>query len=283
MPAVVRRPLAYGGRMPSSPRSAAASAQSSSAFRALARAGFVANGLVHVLLGALVVAVAFGGDEQTDQSGAFEAIAAAPFGAVLLWACAVALWALGAWRAVEAFVARGTSGADRAKRAVKEGAQAVSFLAVGGIAASVALGARSQGDQSAQSASSSVLSLPGGPFLLGAVGIVVAAVGVGFVVSGARRSFRKKISTPGGTLGSAIVVLGTVGYIAKGIALATVGILVVVAAVTVDPSASGGLDAAVSALLQTPAGPWLGAAVGIGFIAYGLFTVLRAKYARLEA
>ncbi|MFG6474850.1 DUF1206 domain-containing protein [Microbacterium sp. P06] len=269
--------------MPSSPRSAANTAQSSSAFRSLARAGFVANGVVHGLLGGLVIAVSFGGDEQTDQGGAFQAIAQAPFGAVLLWACAVALWALGAWRAVEAFLARGASGSDRAKRAVEQGGQAVAFFAVGGIAASVALGGQSQGDQSAQSASGSVLALPGGPLILGAVGAIVVAIGIGFVVKGVRKSFRKKITVPGGSVGSALMGLGVAGYVAKGVALVTVGILVIAAAVTVDPAAAGGLDGAVRALLQTPAGPWLGAAVGVGFVAYGVFTVLRAKYARLEA
>lgn len=269
--------------MAPSPRTAAQKAQSSTPLRALARAGFVANGLVHALLGVLVIAVSFGSDEQTDQAGAFQAIAQAPFGAIALWACALALWALALWRVTEAFLARGTSGADRAKRAVQQGAQAVAYFAVGGIAASVALGARSQGDQSAQSASGSVLALPGGPLILGLVGAVVAGIGVGFVVIGARRSFRKKLSLPDGAGDRAIVILGAVGYIAKGIALAMVGVLLITAAVSVDPSASGGLDGAVQALLQTPAGPWLGVAVGVGFVAYGAFTVLRARYARLEA
>jgi hypothetical protein len=262
--------------MPSSARSAARSAQSAPAFQFLARAGFVANGLVHLLLSVLVLAVALGGDEQADQGGALQTLAGAPFGVVALWACAVALWALGLWRAITAFTAHGDRG-DRSK-----GGQAIAYIVVGGIAATVALGGRSQGDQSAENTSAGILALPGGPLILGLCGAVVVGIGVGFVVMGARRSFRKRVSTPRGQAGRAFVALGVVGYIAKGVALATVGVLLLVAAVTLDASAAGGLNGAVTALLAAPAGPWLAGAVGVGFIAYGVFTVIRARYARLD-
>ncbi|MFG6504220.1 DUF1206 domain-containing protein [Microbacterium sp. P05] len=268
--------------MPSSPRSAARSATSSRRLLVLARVGFVANGVVHILLGTIVLAVAFGGGGQPDQAGAFEALASAPFGAVALWACAIGLWALGLWRALQALASRGSDTGDRLKSAASNGGQAIAYFAVGGVAASVALGARPQSEQNAQNASGSVLALPGGQVLLGIVAAVIGAIGIAFVVMGLRRSFRKKVTTPRGSAGTAFVALGAIGYVAKGIALATVGVLIMTAAVTVDPSAAGGLDGAVSALLAAPAGRWIGAAVGIGFIAYGIFTVIRARYARID-
>jgi hypothetical protein len=169
------------------------------------------------------------------------------------------------------------------RHTVKEAAEAVAFFAVGAIGASVALGSRPQGDQGAQQTSGGVLSLPGGPFILGFIGLVVGAIGVGFVVAGARRTFRKKLSLPSGAAGRAIVALGVAGYAAKGVAVAIVGVLLVVAAVRVDPAAAGGLDGAVKALVGMPAGPLLGALVGAGLLAYGVFTVLRAWFARLDA
>jgi hypothetical protein len=251
--------------------------------RMLARAGYAANGIVHILLGVLVLVVAGGGDGQTDQAGAFGAIAAAPMGAVALWAIAAALAALGLWHAVQAFLPTGDDTTKRLGRAATEAGQAIVFLALAVIAVNVALGARPQGDQSAQSSSQGVLNLPGGPFLLGAVGLGVAGFGVGFAVMGALRRFRKKLSMPSGTAGRALTALGVVGYVAKGIALAIVGILLLVAAITLDPGAAGGLDGAIHALLAVPGGVFLGVAVGVGLIAYGVFTVFRARYARLDA
>src|SRR3954453_6731788 len=58
--------------------------------KAGARIGLVAYGITYLLVGWLALQVAFGGsDEQTDQSGAFQAIAAEPFGRVLLWVLVV--------------------------------------------------------------------------------------------------------------------------------------------------------------------------------------------------
>ena len=161
-------------------------------------------------------------------------------------------------------------------------ARAVVYLALGGIAASVALGARPNGEQSTENVSRGVLSLPGGPFLLGAGALVIGGIGVGFVVIGIRRGFRKKVDLPVGAMGRTVVVIGVIGYIAKGISLVTVGILVLVAAVRVDADAAGGLDGAIQTLVGLPYGPALVVGVGFGFIAYGVFSVLRGKYARLD-
>src|SRR3954467_5081717 len=106
-------------------------AESSRAFRGAARAGFAANGLVHILIGVIVLAVAFGGKGETDQAGAFKALAAAPAGFLALWALAVALLALGAYHVLEGILARG--GGDAARkwgRRVSEWGQAFVFLAL---------------------------------------------------------------------------------------------------------------------------------------------------------
>ena len=78
------------------PKRVAQEAEQSTPFQVLARAGYGASGLVHILIGAIALVVAFGGDGVTDQSGALMAIASVPFGFVLLWSVAVTLWALAA-------------------------------------------------------------------------------------------------------------------------------------------------------------------------------------------
>lgn len=261
-------------------RRAAREAESAPALRVLARSGFAANGAVHVLIGILVLVVAFGGDGETDQAGAFKTVAAAPLGFALLWVIALALWSLALWHALEAFLARGEAARRWGLRASEAG-QALVFAALGVIAAAVALGARPDADESAQSASRGLLAVPGGVFLLGAIGLGVAIAGIAFVVMGVRRSFRSKMSIPAGDLGRVVTALGVVGFVAKGIALGVIGVLLIVAAVEVDPDAAGGLDSAVQALLDLPAGPWLAGIVGAGLIAYGVFCGFRARFARL--
>jgi len=75
--------------------------------QALARAGFAANGLVHALIGTLVVAIAAGGRGEADQVGALRTVAAVPWGAVLVWAIAIGLWGLALWHLAAGITARG--------------------------------------------------------------------------------------------------------------------------------------------------------------------------------
>lgn len=259
----------------------ARSAAAHPAFRALASTGYAANGVVHLLIGAIVLAAGASGGGESDQTGAFRAIAEAPLGFVALWVLTTGLAALALWYVVEGVLIDEDDTGKRWARRIGEWAKAVVYAAIGYSAASVALGAGSSGDQGAQNASSTVLSLPGGPLLLGAAGLVIVVIGGAFVVKGVVRSFRKKLRMPTGTLGRIVTVLGVVGYVAKGIALAIVGVLIVTAAVQVDPGEAGGLDRAISSLVALPFGPWLVGAAGVGFIAYGVYCFFRARYARL--
>lgn len=263
----------------STPKKTARRLESDPRLRALAKAGYAATGIVHVMLGGIVLGVAFGGDGDADQSGAFRALAASPAGLVALWAVALALFALALWHAVAALAGAGEKGSW--SRRLSEAGQAVAFAALGVIAIVVAVGGRSDGDESVKETSSGVLSIPGGPFILGAVGAGVLVAGIAFGVIGGRRSFRKKLSVPAGAMGALVMTLGVIGYVAKGVSLATVGVLLGVAAIRVDPQEAGGLDGAVRSLLELPAGPLIAIAVGGGLIAYGLFCLFRARYARL--
>src|SRR5690606_34268267 len=104
---------------------------------------------------------------------------------------------------------------------------------------------------------------------------------ISFIVMGVLGSFKKKLSIPSGRVGSLVTVLGVFGFIAKGVALVIVGILLVLAAVKVDASTAGGLDGAIQSLLDVTYGSFLVCLVGVGFVAYGMFCIFRARYARL--
>lgn len=262
-------------------RQAARSVESSPVVRGLARGGYAANGVVHLLIGILVLALAFGGHGEADQSGALRAIAGAPLGVLVLWLIAVLLGGLALYHLIEGFVLRDATTARTWGRRVSEWGQAVIFAALGVVSAAVALGARTDANESAEGASRGVLALPGGPVLLGVIGLGIAAGGIAFVVMGVLRSFEKKMSIPSRGVGPSVKGLGIVGYIAKGVALAIVGVLLVVAAVTSDASQAGGLDDAFDKLRSLFLGPLLVGVVGAGFIAYGVFLFFRARFARL--
>jgi hypothetical protein len=75
-----------------------------------------------------------------------------------------------------------------------------------------------------------------------------------------------------------IEAVGRVGYAAKGVAFCVVGVLVVRAAATADVSTATGLDGAMTAIGRTGAGPALLTVVAVGFAAFGVYALARARY-----
>ncbi|MFJ4224089.1 DUF1206 domain-containing protein [Microbacterium sp. NPDC089695] len=261
-------------------KSAAREARRSDAFRRVARAGFVVVGLVHIIIGALAVSIASGAGGDADQDGAMEQIRSTPVGGLVLTVVAAALIALAVWQVVSALVATGGEVKKWGQR-IKLFGIAIAYLVIAGLALIYAFGGHAESETSSKTLSAVLLSTPGGVFLLIAIGLTVVGVGIGFVASGVTTGFRKMLDLPSGAGRPPIVVLGVVGYVAKGIAVAVTGILFVVAAWTGDPDKSGGLDAALRSLADLPFGRVILWLVGAGLAVYGVFSIVRARYARM--
>lgn len=271
------------GRQATRAADAADDATDSRGFVLAARAGYVAAGLLHVMIGVIALRVATGGSGSADQSGAVAALAGSPGGTVLLWACFLGCAALAVFLFSEIFFgATQRSDRDRLKHRVKMGGQAVVYGAIGAVFGTYALGGTSDSSGSTQSLSARLMAHPAGTVLLIAVGLGLVVAGAFFVHRGVTRSFRENLkSLPPGTAGRAVLWLGTAGYAAKGVALAVLGVLVVVATVRSDPEQSSGLDGALKALQEQPFGAWILGAVALGLICYGAFMVVRARYQRM--
>jgi len=264
------------------PQSAARATEESTVFRTIARIGYVVLGVVHIVIG--VVAISFvtgGGGGEADQSGAMEQIQQTPMGVLLLWVIAVGLSALAVWQIADAFLERDPDAKKRWGYRVKFVGTAVAYIAIAWTAVVYALGGRSDSSESSQSFSAKLLATPAGVVLLVLVGLVVAAIGVAFIVRGITRAFKKNLALPSGAAANGIVTFGVVGYVAKGIAIGVTGVLFVVAAFTHDPEKAGGLDAALHSLADLPFGAVILWVVGAGLVIYGLFCFARARYARM--
>ncbi len=247
----------------------------------LARVGYAVNGLLHGLIGALAIAVALGAGSDADQSGALSALSSNPVGAVVLWVVVIGLGALGLWQLLQTVLVRETDTKRRWAARLKEGGKAVAYLALAATAARFATGGSTDSEQQTQDFSAGLLAQPFGVVLLLLVAALVIGIGLYFAYKGIRKKFLEDIREPGGNAGKATEVVGVTGYVAKGIALVVVGILFGVAALTADPDQATGLDGALKALAELPFGKAVLVAVGVGFLAYGVYCLVRARRARL--
>ncbi len=263
-------------------KTAARTAQNSTAFRVLARIGFIVLGIVHLVIGIIAVSVATGsGGGEADQGGAMESIRQAPFGEFLLWLIVVGLFALAIWQVVQAFTERDPDSKKKWGYRIKYIGTAIAYGAIAVTALTYAMGGSSDSSESTKTLSARILEAPGGVFLLVLVGLGVLGVGIAFIIRGFTQAFEKQLALPSGPARKGILTFGTVGYVAKGIAVAITGVLFVIAAVTHDPEKAGGLDAALHSLAQLPFGVIILWIVGAGLIIYGVYCFARARYAKL--
>jgi hypothetical protein len=256
-------------------------AEDSQALDVVARIGLVAYGVVHLLLGWLAVQLALGHTgKNASTTGAMHELARQPFGTELVWAVAVGMLLLVVWRAVEAaFGHRDEDGGARLRKRLVSVMKAVLYAVIALSAVKVATGSGSSGGGS-KGLTAKVMDWPAGQWLVAAAGLAVLGYGASLVRRGWTEKFAEDLETEGllGSSGAAYLVLGRVGYIAKGVSIGLVGALLVLAGIDHDSSKSGGLDQALQKVLQAPGGAIAIVVIGLGFACYGLFCFARSRH-----
>jgi hypothetical protein len=246
--------------------------ENSRAFDVLVTVGLLAYGVVHLLVAFIALQLAFTGtSKQASQKGAFAEMASNPVGDVLLWVTAAGLFALTLWQIFEATWGHRDieQGHKRVLKRLGSAAKAVIYLALGVSAVSTAAGAKSSNSNSGEkSLTAKLMGTPPGRILIIAIGIVVIVVAARLVFKGVRKKFVDDLA---GGVGPGVIKLGQIGYTAKGVAMAIVGVLFIVAAITFDPQKAGGLDTALRTLRQQSFGPILLALMALGWASFGLF------------
>lgn len=264
---------------------AADRATDSDAFEYTARAGFAVSGVLHLLVGYLILRIAFGAGGNADQSGALATLAQQTGGTVLLWVVAIGLFALGLWRIAEAVIgAKPGEGAGRHgddtpawKRAKAVGLAIVNF-AIAFSAVRFATGSGQQSSQQNAGLSAQMMQSGWGKAVLIAVGLGLLAVGGYHVYKGVAKKFLKDLRVRGGT---GVTAVGVAGYVAKGLVLVGAGLLVIVATLQADPAKASGFDAAVKTLGQAPFGKFLLVLAAVGVAAFGGYSFVRARHGRM--
>jgi hypothetical protein len=264
----------------------ASEARHSTPVQVLGRIGQVCYGVVHLVICYLAIRIAFGDSgKEADQQGAVATIAQGTFGLILLWVLAIGLLAFAVWQFLLAATGFQWIEAGRKRVTKKIGAvvRGVVALAIAAYAIKFAVGSGGQsGNGQKQEMTAKLLSLPTGRVLVGIIALVVIGSGIAQVVNGFRKSFMKDLDTgklPQGTQ-QWVRRSGVAGYIAKGVAIGVVGILLGSAALDSNAGKAGGLDAALRTLGQQPFGVVILIAVALGFAAYGVYCFGAARCQR---
>lgn len=252
-----------------------------------ARAGLFGKGFLYTVLGLLAANVALGGGgDEASQSGAIDAVADQPFGAVLLGALAVGVTAYALWRLAQVVI--GPVGSSD----VPDPILRISFLLRSLFYGAVALlawrtllggGSASSGDQE-QELTARVLALPFGVALVVAVGAGIGVVGLYQFKTAVSRDFLDAVraSAMPGRERRWFERAGVAGHMARGIVYLLVGGFLVRAALAYGPDEGVGLGDALSELAKAPYGAAMLLVVAGGLVVYGAYCVVLGRVARVE-
>ncbi|WP_372781596.1 DUF1206 domain-containing protein [Phenylobacterium sp.] len=255
----------------------------------VARLGYVARGSVYLAVGAVALLAALGlTPHATGALGALEAWGEWPLGVVILWLIGLGLYGFAGWRALQSVFDVDRQGAT-AKGVAARAGQAVSGLVYGGLAVSVfgllhAVHHLARDSEHAEMIRTvdKVLTFPLGNLLVIAAGLFILAAGIGNIV-------RAVLSHFGRTLDCDVEVarwagtIARIGYFARGVALAPVGLFMARAGLHARAVEAHGVGGALEALHRQPMGGLLMSLVALGLMAFGVFAFLEAVFRPIRA
>lgn len=251
----------------------------------LARLGYAAKGLVYFIVGLLAAQAAFGsGGKTTDTSGALETIVTQPFGKFLLCIVTLGLIGYALWRFVQTILDPENSGQQmNGKRIAKRlgyAFSAIAYLSLAATSIKLIIGSSTGNSDSVEDWTVYFLNKPFGRWLVLLLGLTVVGVGISFLYQAYKGKFRRHFKLNQMTRSEQIwaMRLGRFGIAARGIVFGIIGIFIMVAAIQLDGTQARGLGGALASLAQQPFGPWILGIVAFGLIAYGIYSVIEARY-----
>lgn len=242
-----------------------------SKFQIMTRIGFLARGLLYILIALLVI----GAGRTEDLAGALDYLGNG-IGRWMLVVVAAGLATYAVWRLSDAAlgIEHGRHGwKSRRKRAAAAGIGLV-YLYLAYKAARVLIAGHS-GTMTAADQADTVIDLPGGVLVLGAAALALAGGAVAQLHKSVTCSFLETLHAE--ALSPAVKWLGRIGYAARAVIILIIAFLIGRAAVDGRSDEVGGMEKALDLL----SGPLL-YAVALGLLLFGLFSLVEARHRRVR-
>jgi hypothetical protein len=253
----------------------------------LARLGYISVGAVYAIIGGIAAAAALhGGRRAPDRRDAFFFIIEKPFGNLLLLIIAAGLTGYALWRLSSGVFDSDHRGSDAKGIAIRIGSF-VRGVAYGVAAVQVARlathhgGAQRSSDASAKHWTARAMDHPFGRWAVAIAGLVIVGAGVYQLMRAFKSKLSKRLDVR--RISEKVIAICRFGIAARGVVFGIIGGSIVSAAIRYDPNRAQGTSGAFRMLASQPFGRVLLATVAIGFIAYGVYAFVNARYRRIEA
>jgi hypothetical protein len=250
-----------------------------------ARLGYAACGFIYVVIGLVAIAVALGlRNEPTGSQGVMQFLSRQPFAPFMLAALGIGLIgyaALNVTGAISDPERRGLTLSGLVLRAID--------IATGALYVTLAFGAlghligASSRRYTAQLFAEKLLANPIGPALLGLFGVSLLISAGYLLMRSITEEFghmldRRQLSSG---FRAAIGIAARAGTAARAVVFGICGVLSIHAAFSHSPDRVTDVDDALTAIGNAAFGPVLLGIMGMGFVAYGLYQLGKARYQRV--
>lgn len=258
----------------------------------LARAGYLARGIVYITVGVLALLTAIqglgmstGGAEggTTGARGALRALFDLPGGTWLVGAIAAGLFGYTLWRLVQGLADADNHGTDGKGLVVRTGLVASGLIhgVLAIYAASLvwifAGSAGGGGGGGSEGATAWLMQQPWGRWVIAALGLIAIGVAASQVGKAVKRKYRDHLEPRIQDAGW-LDPVARFGLTAKAVTLVLIGVFLISAAFGSGSAQSAGLPEALATLRAQPYGAYLLGVVAAGLIAFGVYGVVEARY-----
>jgi hypothetical protein len=254
----------------------------------LARGGYAARGVVYLIVAFFAALAAVRGSETVDTRGAVLSLLDEPQGRAMLWAVALGLFAHAAWRFVQALRDTDHHGRDAKGLAIRAGlvgsGMANGLIALFALGLVSSVGGGGSGSDFGGGRGDLLTGLLGwdrSNLMVYAIALVPLSVGIAHLVKAWKAKFMRYFEAEG-RVNPLVRPVSRFGLAARGVVFLMIAALLFVGGSRIEPRDPPGLKDALDALRGLPFGTLLLGVMGVGLLAFALYSFAQARWRRID-